>query len=170
MVLSCGDWSRTSVCCLSGAAPYIQSSPILMQLAHRGFFSQHWSNRVSNHVFVRQLPYSSYFHFARLAHQAASARFAMTLDAPPLLRRKAVIAAIAPTLTRVVSGVLRWCCAVHGVRRKELGGLQKTCCWPDLLTTRDHVMGILWRSLERHPFAFASRSLSGWNDIGPMES
>ena len=54
VVLSCGDCSRTTVCCcLSGATPYTHSSPILTQLAHRGFFSQHWKNRVSKDRLAR---------------------------------------------------------------------------------------------------------------------
>jgi hypothetical protein len=36
---------------------------------------------------------------------------------------------------------------------------KKTCCWPDLPTNTRSCDGILWRSLGRHPFAFASRSL-----------
>lgn len=68
VVLSCGDCSRTTVCCcLSGATPYTHSSPILTQLLHRGFFSQHW-NRVSKDAFAKQLPCSCYLDFARLAH------------------------------------------------------------------------------------------------------
>jgi hypothetical protein len=118
VVLSCGDWSRTTVCCLSGAAPYTHSSPILMQLLHRGFFSQHCENPVSQKTFVGRLIRSPYFHFARLAHQAASARLTMALDAAPFLRGETIIAAIAPTLNRVISSVLWlwWCCAVHDAR------------------------------------------------------
>jgi hypothetical protein len=57
----------------------------------------------------------------------------MALDAAAFLRGEtlAIIAAIASTLTRVVSGVLWWRCAVHssarrpGVYAYELEGLQK---------------------------------------------
>jgi hypothetical protein len=56
VVLSCGDCSRTTVCCLSGAVPYTHSSPILTQLAHLGFFSQHWKNDVSKNAIAKQSP------------------------------------------------------------------------------------------------------------------
>ena len=139
MVLSCGDWSRTSVCCccLSGATPYTHSSPILTQLLHRGFFSQHWENRVSRGL-QKELPRprNPHFHFACLAHQAASARLAMALDAPPFLRREtlAIIAAVAPTLDRVVSGVLRWWrCVVHSARKDHMS----------LIDSRRRVAGLI---------------------------
>jgi hypothetical protein len=53
----------------------------------------------------------------------------MALNAAPFLRCEtlAIIAAIAPTLDRVVSGVLRRCCAVHSVTSPdeyELEGLR----------------------------------------------
>jgi len=93
--------------------------------------------------FAKQLPCNSHFHLARLAHQAAATRFAMALDTATFLRSETIIAAIAPTLARVVPDVLWWCFSVHSARRPEVYGLRNSNIRVAGLIcqqTRDHVM------------------------------